>query len=81
MAGSVMAAMAAVHMGQRKNPKVMKNRHAMAGSVNRRVGAVGAFADGMTPDHATQGVELQEGYHVDVQPDGSFEVDHGVRVV
>ena len=91
LAGSVLAAMAAINMGQKKKPKVLTNKHPMAGSVNRRVGAVSAFADGAlgsslggvdaAPGAADTGVELQSGYHIDAQPDGSFEVENGTRVV
>jgi hypothetical protein len=47
-AGSVMAALLAVRMGQRKNSSSAQ-RHEMSGAVMRRMGAVSAFAGAALP--------------------------------
>eukprot|EP00934_Nitzschia_sp_Nitz4_P005478 Nitzschia sp. Nitz4//scaffold226_size53432//12514//13231//NITZ4_006693-RA/size53432-processed-gene-0.33-mRNA-1//-1//CDS//3329542727//5468//frame0 len=45
VAGSVLSALVAVHMGQKK-PSLAAGRHELSGAVSRRNGAVNAFADG-----------------------------------
>ena len=60
VAGSIMSAMVAIHLGQKK-PSASQARHGMAGSVMRRVGAVSAFAAGAFPGRRKQSttVEMQ----------------------
>ena len=76
VAGSVASALAAIAMGQRR-PAANQQRHGMAGSVMRRVGAVSAFAAGVFPGRkpttTTNAVELQSpgaGYRLDTDPEG-----------
>lgn len=45
VAGSILSALVAVHMGQKK-PGMATRKHEMSGAVTRRVGTVGALADG-----------------------------------
>lgn len=73
LAGSVMSAMVAIHMGQRKDPAGGR-RHDMSGSVMRRVGAVNAFAAGLFPSTKGKAVEMQASrpeYRLDMSPDGN----------
>lgn len=58
MAGSVLSAMAAIRMGQRKEP-MGDRKHDMSGAVMRRVGAVNAFASGLFPSNGSKVVEMQ----------------------
>ena len=72
-AGSVLAAMIAIHMGQRKNRG--GDRHAMTGAIMRRNNAVNAFAAGALPLGAKQSskvseVEMKTPFTIDVGPDG-----------
>ena len=72
-AGSVMSAMAAIHLGQRKDPAAAR-RHDMSGSVMRRVGAVNAFAAGFFPSTKGQAVEMSSSrpeYRLDMSPEGN----------
>jgi hypothetical protein len=68
-----MAALFAMHMGQRKN-RSSAQRHEMAGSVVRRNGAVTAFADACLPGTSKVvelgGVEVKDGYRLDYGPEG-----------
>jgi hypothetical protein len=73
VAGSVVSAVAAIAMGQRR-PAASQQRHGMAGSVMRRVGAVSAFAAGAFPGRkpTTTTVEMQSqgaGYRLDMDPE------------
>ena len=73
VAGSVMSAMVAIHMGQRKDP-AGAGRHDMSGSVMRRVGAVNAFAAGLFPSTKGQAVEMSPSrpeYRLDMSPEGN----------
>lgn len=59
VAGSILSALVAINMGQRK-PSENQARHGMAGSVMRRVGAVSAFAAGALPGRKqSKAVEMQ----------------------
>ena len=72
-AASVMSAMFAIHMGQRKDPAGAR-RHDMSGSVMRRVGAVNAFAAGFFPATKGQAVEMSPSrpeYRLDMSPEGN----------
>ena len=51
-----MMALAAIHMGQKKDAQNLGERSAMAGAVGRRFTAVNAFAEGMFP--SKKAVEL-----------------------
>lgn len=68
-AGSVVAALVAVHFGQQKSAP--SNKHGMAGSVRRRFGAVTAFADGFIPQKDVEMQQQQEagGYRLDASND------------
>lgn len=73
-AGSAMAALVAVHMGQRKNRAGLL-RHEMAGAVVRRNGAVSVFADEVIPQSSQKaielgGIEVKGGYNLDAGPEG-----------
>ena len=72
-AGSVMSAMAAIHLGQRKDPAAGQ-RHDMSGAVMRRVGAVNAFAAGLFPSTQGRAVEMSPSrpeYKLDMSPEGN----------
>lgn len=76
-AASVVSAVVAIAMGQRR-PAATQQRHGMAGSVMRRVGAVSAFAAGAFPGRQqNKTVEMQtqgEGYRLDMAPEGGASV-------
>ena len=75
-AGSVVAAVAAIHVGQRRNPPggpvEVSGPHSLQASVGKRTTLVSAFAAGMlkpnhdTPETTERGVELQPGYALEV---------------
>ena len=78
-AGSAVAAVAAIHVGQRRNPvsgssvQVSSGQpHSLQASVGKRTTLVSAFAAGMlkphnqTPETTESGVELQPGYALEV---------------
>lgn len=69
VAGSVLGAMVAVHMGQRK-PGIIETRHEMSGAVMRRAGTVGAFAEGFFP--ADKAVEMSTSH--------DYKLDDGAMV-
>ena len=57
-AGAVCMALAAIHMGQKRDARNLGERSAMAGAVGRRFTAVNAFAEGMFPSKKAAAVEL-----------------------
>lgn len=70
-AGSVLSAIVAISMGQRKDAERLQ-KHGMVGSVMRRVGAVSAFAAGAFPSKG-KAVEMQGSrpeYRLDTSPQG-----------
>jgi hypothetical protein len=81
----VISAAFAVNMGQRKNPMRAATKHGLAGAVNRRVGAVSAFAAGalgggaMAKADKDSGVELRPGYHMEAGPEG-YEMKPGYEL-
>jgi hypothetical protein len=74
--GSVLGAMIAIHIGQKKN-RPNGQGHEMSGAVARRMGAVSAFAEGAFPCATKeqmgvemQGQEVETGYQLEVGPEG-----------
>jgi hypothetical protein len=57
-AGAVIMALAAIHMGQKRDNRTLGERSAMAGAVGRRFTAVNAFAEGMFPSKKSVAVEM-----------------------
>lgn len=57
-AGAVIMALAAIHMGQKRDQRNLGERSAMAGAVGRRFTAVNAFAEGMFPSKKSTAVEM-----------------------
>ena len=80
-AGSVVSALIAINLGQRKDP-VGLQRHGMAGAVMRRVGAVSAFAAGAFPARG-KAVEMQATrpeYKLDLSPTAEDASIHDASV-
>ena len=79
--------MAAIHIGQRKNPVMLSAED--HGLVARRVENVSAFADGVIPTQPPRptvvgppepsGIEMQPGYNMEYEHDGSLEVHPGYQ--
>jgi hypothetical protein len=78
---SVVAAVFAIHVGQRKNAfrATRGPPFQLQGAVSRRVGAVSAFASGAlpSPEQEMQGVELRQGLSMEMGPDGDVEMQPG----
>lgn len=75
VAGSVVSALIAVHLGQKKENSEA-GRHGMCGAIVRRKGAVSAFAEGVFPSR-TKEVEMkssQPEYRLDMSPQGNEDV-------
>jgi hypothetical protein len=72
VAGSVMSALVAVHLGQKKD-SVGEGRHGMSGAIMRRKGAVGAFADGVFPSRGKE-VEMKSSSRPEYRLDMSEQV-------
>jgi hypothetical protein len=83
--GSVIAALGAIHIGQRKNPNGSRGRHEMTGVITRRATLVSAFATGFMPTKETllpdEGVEMSPGLSLDYGPSGDVEVQSGYNIV
>jgi hypothetical protein len=82
--GSVIAAIGAIHIGQRKNPNGARGRHAMTGVISRRATLVSAFATGLMPSKETplanEGVEVSPGLSLDYSPSGEVEMQPGYNL-
>lgn len=83
--GSVIAALGAIHIGQKKNPNSARGRHEMTGVISRRATVVSAFANGLMPSKETpladQGVEVSPGLSLDYSPSGEVEMQPGYTMV
>jgi hypothetical protein len=82
---SVIAAIGAIHIGQKKNPTRDQSRHAMTGVISRRATLVSAFATGLIPGKETpladEGVEVSPGLSLDYCPTGEVEMQPGYSMV
>ena len=75
VAGSVVSALFAIHLGQRKESRD-EEKHGMCGAIMRRKGAVSAFAEGVFPSGGRE-VEMKPSrheYRLDMRPQGDTVV-------
>jgi hypothetical protein len=81
---SVVAAVGAIHIGQKKNPNGSRGRHELTGVVSRRATLVSAFANGLMPGKETpiadEGVEVSPGLSLDYSPTGEVEMHPGYNL-
>lgn len=73
-AGSILSALVAIHLGQKKENR--GGKHGMCGAIMRRKGAVSAFAEGVFPSRGKE-VEMKPSrpeYRLDMSPQGGEAV-------